>query len=110
MTARHNDITPQLRPNPKPWSLDELGNLVKDFLEYARKGIEWKDVDIAAAGRNNYAAIDQYISGNVSSDKYRPHIDLHYFERIDGHKEEAVVLAYCDRNGEEIGRLKIIRA
>lgn len=110
MAATHNKPTPR-QDTPKPWALEELGHLVRDFMEYARKGIEWEDVDVAAAGRNNYAAIDHYIAGHAASKKYGPHISLHYFERIDGDKEEAIVLAYCDeRNGDEIGRLKIVRA
>jgi len=108
MTAILRKPAPQ--HTPKPWSLEELGYLVKDFLEYARQGLEWEDVDEAPAGRINYRRIGEYVSHMAGSDKYRPFIDLNYSELIDGDKEEAVVLAYFDKNGAEIGRLKIKRA
>lgn len=102
---------PKHSAEAQKWSLDELGQLVNDFMEFARKGIQWEDAEQAAAGPYNFSAISQYISHRSTSSKYFGYIDLHYRERIDGDKQDAIILAYSDSlNGGEIGRLRITRA
>lgn len=93
------------------WKLEDLQELVKDFMNASRRGDEWEDVDEAIAGRYNYAAIGEYILRIAHSDKYRDFISLNYREIIDGGKEDGVIMAYYhEGNGDELGRLKIKRA